>query len=307
MTQTNTPIKFVSVIIPVFNDNERLKICLEALEQQTYPKNLYEVIVVDNGSEEDVKSVVSCFGQASTVYEERPGSYAARNKGISVAKGDILAFTDADCIPVPHWIEKGVEKLQSTPGCGMVAGEVELFFKNPSQPTAVELYESIEMGFPQDKFIEDGHFGVTANIFTFKKVIEDVGSFNDILKSGGDKEWGQRVFLAGYKQLYADEACVYHPTRHSFSQLYKRVTRIDGGKHDLMKSKGFGSELTKELINDVVLAFTPPFRSLFRIWSKEELATPKQKIQFIMVMLFVRYVCAWERIRLKLGGQSRRW
>lgn len=306
MTQTNTPIEFVSVIIPVFNDNERLKICLEALEQQTYPKNLYEVIVVDNGSEEDVKSVVSCFGQASTVYEERPGSYAARNKGISVAKGDILAFTDADCIPVPHWIEKGVEKLQSTPGCGMVAGKVELFFKNPSQPTAVELYESIEMGFPQDKFIEDGHFGVTANIFTFKKVIEDVGYFNDTLKSGGDKEWGQRVFLAGYQQAYADSACVYHPARDSFSHLYKRATRIDGGKHD-MKSKGFSKDFTKELIKDLLLSFIPPFKTFVRIWYNEQLATRNQKIGVIRIMLFMSYLRAWERIRLKLGGQSRRW
>ncbi|NJR32909.1 MAG: glycosyltransferase, partial [Chamaesiphon sp. CSU_1_12] len=69
--------QFVSVIIPVFNDAERLRLCLEALQNQTYPQNLYEVIVVDNGSnpDEDVKSVVAEFGQAIAAFEPTPGSY----------------------------------------------------------------------------------------------------------------------------------------------------------------------------------------------------------------------------------------
>lgn len=304
---SNTPNYLVSVIIPVFNDTERLKICLTALEKQTYPKELYEVIVIDNGSKESIEDVVSLFSQARAFYENRPGSYAARNKGISVAKGEILAFTDADCIPVEYWIEKGVEKLQSTPECGMVAGRVEFFFKNPNQPTAVELYEKVEMGFPQYKFVEEGHFGVTANIFTYKKVLENVGLFNDTLKSGGDKEWGKRVFLAGYKQVYSDSACVYHPARHSLKELYKRVTRIEGGKHDLIKSQVLSQIFAKELAKDLFFSVFPPFRSVIRIWNNEKLANSKQKVQVIRIMIFLSYLRAWERVRLKLGGQSRRW
>ncbi|MBO1348747.1 MAG: glycosyltransferase family 2 protein [Hormoscilla sp. GUM202] len=100
----------VSVIIPVYNDAEPLRTCLECLENQTYPKESYEVIVVDNASQSDTASVVNEFSQAMITYEKKPGSYAARNKGISVAKGEIIAFTDADCIPAADWIEKGVEK-----------------------------------------------------------------------------------------------------------------------------------------------------------------------------------------------------
>lgn len=306
MSNSSTYYPFVSVIIPVYNDSERLKLCLQALENQTYSKDLYEVIVVDNASEEDLKSVVNQFSQANYIYESKPGSYAARNKGISVAKGEIIAFTDSDCIPVSEWIEKGVEQLQNTPDCGMVAGKVEVFFKNPDRPTSVEIYESIELDFPQERLLKERHFGVTANVFTFKKVIDDVGLFNDTLKSGGDREWGNRVFSAGYKQVYADGACVYHPSRHSFYQLYKKVTRLNGGKHDSMKSKDT-SAFTKALIDDLILAFTPPFRSFARIWHNEKLTTRQQKMQFISVMLFVRYVSAWERIRLKLGGKSKRW
>ena len=307
MSKFSTPEPIVSVIIPVFNDSERLAKCLEALEGQTFPKQSYEVIVVDNGSEDDVKDVVARFKQACIIYEDYPGSYAARNKGISVAKGDIFAFTDADCIPAADWIEKGVKALQSTPNCGLVAGHIELFFKNTTQPNAVEIYESIEYNFDQKRLVETAHFCQFANIFTSKKIVHDVGLFDGSLKSGGDREWGNRVFFAGYKQVYASDSCIYHPARNSFYELYKRVTRIEGGHHDLMKKKCSYSEQLNAFANDLMLAFTPPFRSFFRIWSNDRLTTPKQKIQFILAMLFVRYVTAWERIRLKLGGNSRRW
>lgn len=298
---------FVSVLIPVFNDGKRLKLCLEALENQTYPQQLYEVIVIDNGSTEDIKSIVCKFKQASISREETLGSYAARNHGITLAKGEIIAFIDADCIPSAEWIEEGVSKFLHVPDCGLAAGKIDLFFQDPSHPTAVELYESIEMGFPQDKLLAEQQYALTANLFTSKQIIERVGPFNSSLKSGGDREWGQRVFAAGYTQVFVPTALVKHPARHSFWQLYKRVTRINGGNFDATKSTTSRLEKLKGIRKDLLLALTPPFRSILRLWSQEELSTNTQKIQFISVMLFVRYVSAWERIRLRLGGASRRW
>src|SRR5918998_5105397 len=102
---------FVSVIVPVYNDQEDLVLCLEALENQTYPKDRYEVVVVDNGSKESIEPVVSRFTCASAAREDRPGTYAARKNGLRLARGEIIAFTDADCIPTPQWLEKGVGKL----------------------------------------------------------------------------------------------------------------------------------------------------------------------------------------------------
>lgn len=298
---------FVSVLIPVFNDRKRLKLCLKALETQTYPKECYEVIVIDNGSGEDIKSVAHSFQQASVCREDIAGSYAARNKGLTIAKGEIIAFTDADCIPSSEWIEEGVSKFLHVPNCGLAAGKINLFFKDSCRPTAVELYESIEMGFPQESLLAEQHYALTANLFTSRQVIEDVGFFNSALKSGGDREWGQRVFAAGYTQVFVPGALVNHPTRHSFWQLYKRVTRINGGHIDATKAISSPTDHAKGILKDLILAFTPPGRSLLQIWQEEKLTTDKQKIQFILVMLFVRYVSAWERIRLRLGGSSRRW
>lgn len=298
---------FVSVIIPVFNDGERLKICLEALENQTYPKDRYEVIVVNNGSDEDIESVVRPFEQAIATHENRPGSYAARNKGISLARGEVFAFTDADCIPAKEWIEKGVANLQRTPNCGLVAGKIELFFKNPERPTAVELYDNIKLGFPQQKFVEESRYGATANLFTFRRIIEGVGLFDDTLKSSGDREWGQRVFAAGYQQVYAEDTCVSHPARYSWSELRKKIVRVIGGHQDLKNKRQtsylkFAVDAIKESFKDLL----PPLRMYFYIWSYESLRGNYQKLQFLIAMIFVRHLRAWERVRLLMGGEATR-
>jgi glycosyltransferase involved in cell wall biosynthesis len=189
--------RFISVIIPVFNNIEALIICLQALENQTYPPNLYEVIVVDNGFDDNLEDLITQFKQARFTSESRPGSYAARNQGIAIAKGEILAFTDSDCIPNQDWLANGIKYLLSVPNCGLVAGKINFFYQNPQSPTAIEIYDSVTF-LDQKKYIEKHHYGATANLFTFKKVFEKVGFFNCNLKSGGDKEWGKRVFSHGY-------------------------------------------------------------------------------------------------------------
>ena len=95
---------YISVIIPVYNDSQRLQLCLAALENQSYPKDSYEVIVIDNNSTDNVKKIVNNCSQAIYAFKKTKGSYAARNKGISLARGEVLAFTDSDCIPTHHWL-----------------------------------------------------------------------------------------------------------------------------------------------------------------------------------------------------------
>jgi cellulose synthase/poly-beta-1,6-N-acetylglucosamine synthase-like glycosyltransferase len=88
---------FVSVILPVYNDAEALHRCLYSLQKQT------EVIVVDNGSTEDnPQSVVSEFPGYQYSVEAKIGSYAARNKGISLANSEVYAFIDSDCVASPQ-------------------------------------------------------------------------------------------------------------------------------------------------------------------------------------------------------------
>ncbi|MFQ4142096.1 glycosyltransferase [Chlorogloeopsis sp. ULAP02] len=297
-TQIQNPL--VSVIIPVFNDSQRLKLCLDALEKQTYPKHCYEVIVVDNASEENTENVVSQFSQATVAYESNPGSYAARNKGISLAKGEIIAFTDSDCIPAQNWIEKGVARLLEAPECGLVGGKIQLFFKSPNKLTLVELYESV-VAFPQKQYIQEIRFAATANLFTFKKVLEKVGYFDSNLKSRGDLEWGQRVFRAGYKQIYADDVCVMHPARYTFSQLHQKIQRVAGGIYDLKTEKSLFKSL-KEVYRDL----RPPIKFIVKYFPDEKLRGINKKMQFTLVTLSIHYLRAWENMQLRLGANSKR-
>lgn len=299
---------FVSVIIPVFNDAARLRLCLQALSQQTYPGDRYEVIVVDNGSDpaEDIAGVVAAFPSVIAASEAQPGSYAARNAGIALAKGEIIAFTDADCIPAPDWIEQGVRALCSVPNCGLVAGKINLFFRDPARLSAVELYESLTT-FQQKEQLERYHYGSTANVFTFRAVLDRVGRFDAKLKSNGDFEWGRRVAAHGYAQAYAEAVCIAHPARHSWAQLYKRATRLAGGIYDAQIQKcDTLLQRNKLFIRSVLEDFAAPVLNAAPVLTDDRLKTLRQRLSVYGVMTFVRYVRAIEKIRLKFGGESAR-
>ena len=103
---------FVSVIIPVYNDADGLDKCLHSLDAQSYPRDLFEVVVVDNDSEIKIDKIVKKYKQSVLTHERKPGSYAARNRGISLAKGEIIGFTDSDCVPSKKWIENSSRNHQ---------------------------------------------------------------------------------------------------------------------------------------------------------------------------------------------------
>lgn len=290
-----TNIFFVSIIIPVYNDSDRLKTCLSSLENQTYRKESYEVVVVDNNSTENIKDVVDQFSQAHISYESRPGSYSARNKGIAVAKGGILGFTDSDCVPAADWIEKGVEKLMKTPNCGLVAGKIQIFFKNPNRPTDFEIYDSINF-LRQKHYIERYNFGATANIFSSRDIFEAVGLFNSELKSGGDSDWGKRVFSAGFTQLYADDVLVAHPARYQWKEIKKKAIRVTEGMHRQRKERKSLVAFTIEILRDL----KSPTKDLSRIFSSQEPSGIVQKIRLIMLSISVKHLRASNKIKLYL-------
>jgi len=289
----------VSVLIPVFNDEQRLKQCLEALECQTYPKHHYEVIVVDNGSTDDLKSVVSRFQQAFYCYEAKPGSYAARNYGLTIANGEIMAFTDSDCIPANDWLEQGVSVLKSNPDYGLVGGAISLFYKDPSAPTAVELYESLR-AFPQRRYIEQQQFAATANVFTHRRVFDDVGVFNAELKSGGDSEWGKRVAAAGYRLHYAEEVKITHPARSTYTEYYNKTMRVMSGLPVYRHSRESKVRTLWRLLKGIV----PPVSAVKEIWREARSMSHYRKIKVAAVVVFLHYIWSFEGARLRLKGYA---
>lgn len=119
----NTPsgAPFVSVVIPTIGRRAALQCCLEALAQQTCPH--FEVIVVDDGAPQPVCLDATAYERSfalRVIRQGNAGPAAARNRGVQAAAGEIVAFTDDDCLPDPTWLATLVASLQATPSalCG---------------------------------------------------------------------------------------------------------------------------------------------------------------------------------------------
>ncbi len=293
-TLTKTP--FVTVIIPVYNDAKRLQRCLNLLERQTYPQAFYEIIVVDNNSTENLQPIVAQFVQAKYIVEKTPGSYSARNTGLAIAKGDILGFTDSDCVPALDWIEKGVAQIRKHPDCGFVAGHINFFFQKSENPNPAELFDSLYF-LQQEKYVREEHFGVTANLFTTPEVVKDVGLFNAELKSGGDREWGKRVYAAGYKQIYAADVKIFHPARANFEDINKKLCRVyKGGFYINKKSETPLLEFLREIILDI----KPPARYLFKTLEERGIKDINKRITVVFLYMRLKLSKAFTELKLYL-------
>ncbi|MFQ5886888.1 MAG: glycosyltransferase, partial [Anaerolineae bacterium] len=93
-----------SVIVPAHNAAKTIEECLEALHRQSLPGGDYEVIVVDDGSSDSTREKVAEYG-AKLLTQDHQGPAVARNLGVAQAQGEIVLFTDADCVPTSDWIE----------------------------------------------------------------------------------------------------------------------------------------------------------------------------------------------------------
>lgn len=293
---------FVSVIIPVYNDPERLETCLDALERQSYPTDAYEVIAVDNNSDESIEGIVDMFPHAVSAFEANQGSYAARNRGIQVAHGGILAFTDADCIPASDWIETGVRRLEGEDsGVGIVGGEIEMTFQDPDAPKPAEILDAMT-GFDQKAVCTKRNFSATANLFTFRHVIEDVGNFDDRLKSAGDKEFGHRVVRNGYRIAYEPEAIVRHPARDSPRALFKKRVRLAKGQYDLRVTRDAYS--LPELLVDSIKHLMPIPKYTSKILNDPRFVSPIDRLRAVLIYVIMELIFPFEKIRLWIRNDT---
>jgi len=290
----------LSVVIPVYNDHEYLELCLRALRVQTLPAEEYEIIVVDNGSTESpaIEEAVN----TRLVFEPRPGSYAARNRGIIESVAGVVAFTDADCIPDPSWLASGLAYLDEHPNVACVGGAIEVFSRNPERRTPCEVYESIS-GFPQDQYVNDGGFAATANLFVRRGVFEAVGPFNASLRSGGDVEFGNRSVDGGHKLVYASTVIIRHPARRTLRRYLSKLFRTMAGARDLAAIRGrpFPYPFTGTL-----RAFLPPIPTMTRALRAGRVGSLADRVKFAYATLVIHYGRAFFRVRLLLGAPSPR-
>jgi glycosyltransferase involved in cell wall biosynthesis len=198
----------VSVVIPTFRRTALLKRCLQAVLAQTLDPAVYEIIVVDDGASGEtrlmVEEMIADAPVPSLRYlanEIRRGPAAARNRGWQEATGEIIAFTDDDCIPEPDWLVRGLEAF--LPGTAGVSGRIEVPLGQ--KPTDYELNMS---------FLEHAEFA-TANCFYTRAALAAVNGFDERFTRAWREDADLFFTLLGRNELLriAPEAVVVHPVR----------------------------------------------------------------------------------------------
>lgn len=285
----------VTVVVPVRDDPTGLARCLDALAALDRDGLDVDVVVADSASTPPV--AVDRPG-VRVVRVDEPGSYRARNAALATVDADVVAFTDADCAPRRDWLVRAVAALDA--GADVVAGRVAVHPRDPERPTSVELFEAM-FAFPQEYYVREHGYGVTANLVVRRTVLDRVGHFDASLPSGGDGEWGRRAVDAGARLVHAPDAVVDHPARRTWRQLAaKRRRTMEGAV--LLDADGrldWSPGLRRYLV--------PDRSTLARVWGDRR-HTVLHRLRVMAVVQVEHLVAAWTlvttRRRLDRSGPA---
>lgn len=221
---------FVSVVVPAYNAARTLAGCLAALQEQSYPRDGYELIVVDDASTDHSAQIAAAAG-ALVVAEGKRGKSGVRNLGAQRARGEIVLFTDSDCEPVPTWIETMVAPFQRDPE---VVGVKGAYLSRQREPlarfTQVEVEERYDRMARRETidFIDTYAAGYRRDVFLA------YGGFDETLPEVEDQDLSFRLARAGKKMLFVPEARVYHVHATSVRRYFWRKFAIATWKHLLI-------------------------------------------------------------------------
>ncbi|WP_134092138.1 glycosyltransferase family 2 protein [Olivibacter sp. XZL3] len=290
----------VSIIIPTYKDWYRLALCLDRLNQQSWPKENFEVIVINNDPDEVAPDFLQDYlaENVTLLDEAKSGSYAARNTGIRHATGDIFGFTDSDCLPDKDWIAAAVDLFEKE-SCDRIGGNIEIFYEKEGRPTNAEIYEKV-FAFKQAETVQASGVCVTGNMFSKRYVFDTVGLFNENLFSGGDYEWGKRAADQGFTIAYGEHVRIFHPARRNMDELLKKAKRVGGGTaHHLHGSK-------KRAIVDYLKTFEPSTYTFHMLRSYGKELTLYQKIKVFLLRRYIKHSMNLEKLKVVFGKTANR-
>lgn len=279
---------FISVIIPVYNDPNGLSVTLKSLLNQSYPKDQYEIIVVDNNSTDGTPNIIRDYAKKnpqliiSLVEKNIQSSYAARNKGIKNSKGEIIAFIDADMYIKKNWLSQ-INKTFKNKKIQYLGCNVEIFMNNKKLTALYNKYTDFHI----NKFIKDDHFAPTCCLIVSKDLFQKFFLFNPNLISGGDVEFGNKVFEGGIKLYYSPTITMYHPARDSLKALILKQFRIGRGIFQRQKYFPEKKEIYKRNIfrvNHFLINLPKILSSSIKNWKKLSISF---KITFCILYCFL--------------------
>ncbi|MFC1698149.1 glycosyltransferase [Nanoarchaeota archaeon] len=250
----------ISIIVPMYNAEKTIIGLLKALDGQSY--DVFEVIFVDDGSNDNSVEIISNFKsrfKIKVVKQKNQGPAVARNVGVGYAKGEIIVFTDSDCVPYPNWLEEMVKPFKNDKIVG-VQGTYDTLNKNK----LMARYVGYEIAFRHKKMarVSEIDFIGTYSAAYRKDVFTDAGGFDTKFKiaSGEDPELSFRIKKKGYKMVFNPKAIVKHPhvdglfkyLKQQFYRGYWRVPMYKAHKEKITKDTYSGMEI---FIQTILVSF----------------------------------------------------
>jgi len=259
------------VIISTYNRKDALARCLDSLFNQTYPKERFEIVVVDDGSDDGTSALAgTLLSKIRYFRQEHKGISAARNLGLKNAGKGIAAFIDDDCIPATDWIEQMARYHDIYPGAKVIQGSIGNFFSD--NLWAVSMQSSIDAGLMRREKGDFIDWILTGNISFKKEVLERAGGFDEELKHCEDYDLAYKLKCKGEKIYYAPKIFVYHCHRVRLGEFVIQQFNFGRGRYRL------DSKWKDKII------FQADHRQKFIFWSS---TFSKAGFKFKLIFLFL--------------------
>jgi GT2 family glycosyltransferase len=232
MNTTITDQPDIAVIIPHYNDVDRLERCLTELMKNEV--GAAEILVVDNNSPNPPDRLHAQFPTVRFLSEPEKGAGPARNKGVANSTAELLIFIDADCVPDHSWLTVARQVAHKA---DLIGGRVDVFDETPPPRNGAEAFEKV-FAFNFKRYIEVQGVTGAGNLITTRKVFEDVGGFRTTVSE--DNDWSLRATGKGYQLIYVDELIVSHPSRQNWQALRTKWRRLTQENFALRQSQNPG-------------------------------------------------------------------
>lgn len=238
----------VTVVVPVRNGEETIESLLESLNNLNYESDKVEVIVVDGNSTDKTREIVKNY-PVKLFIENKKGLNVARNIGIKKSKGEIVAFTDSDCIVPPNWITKIVENFKD-PQVSCVGGSAKAlnsdFVSQYADNSIVRLMPFFRKREELDKVRPFFRHPAGCNMAYRRKVAEEIGYFDENIQYGFDEvEFADRVCKAGYKMVLDPNVMVWHKHRSTLGEFLKQNFQYGRGSGLVLKRNRLKDAVSK--------------------------------------------------------------
>ncbi len=239
----------ISIVVVCYNEEKNIAECLESLVSQSYPKDSYEIIVVDGNSEDSTREIVARYVEKydfiRLVVEPKRYTAMTRNRGLLSAKYDHLAYTDADCVVPEDWLsvmaEGFLKNKEIDPSIVGIGGSNFAPPDSSSFTQAVQIALDTFIGsfgsvtgksYPEPRYVTDLP---TLNVLYEKKVLKKIGLFDESLRhEGEDADLNFRLRKAGFKLFYIPQSYVFHRYRATPGKWWKNMYRYGKARARLM-------------------------------------------------------------------------